>query len=608
MSVTVEHGDCIDAMARMAGEGVAVDSVVTDPPYGLQFMGRKWDKLWRDKTDADQAYVEKTAGELTSRARKLPDYKATNPRQAQAWHEQWARRCFDLLKPGGHMLVFGIPRAHHRMICAVEDAGFEIRDCLLWLFGSGFPKSHNLKDRQGWGTALKPAAEFICMARKPLIGTVAENVQAHGTGAINVDGCRVGVTDDEPNRRSTPSVAMPGMFGATGHDGTLKTGRWPANVCHDGSEEVVEAFAAQSDGMHSAGHARPNAPGGGYAGGTGWGGIGVNQKGFRIGDTGTAARFFFSANFKPPCGLCGLPLEARDDIKESWLNASIASETSSRAGTENEAPSDSVPSDAPGYTPPASKATKPRKSAPANGVGGNSSPCHPLNESIVQENAQRQEVERIARNVRSAAHLCGLCEIAIAHALVEARYHRNAALPLTQVSISEPKRQILIQSLARYVEGRENTDTILTTASLKTLFGSVFHAIGESTSSANPGSAGNISPGRTRFRYTSKAGSDDRWGSKHPTVKPIDLMRWLCRLVTPPKGLVLDPFAGSGTTGIACLAEGFDAILIEREDEYVADIEARLAWYRGEGRHSLVEKARNKVADDHGPLFAETPA
>jgi len=106
-----------------------------------------------------------------------------------------------------------------------------------------------------------------------------------------------------------------------------------------------------------------------------------------------------------------------------------------------------------------------------------------------------------------------------------------------------------------------------------------------------------------RFFFSAKAGAEDRWGTLHPTVKPVALMRWLVRLSTPPGGTVLDPFAGSGTTGVACLAEGFNAVLIEREAEYVADIRDRLAHYEGDSRHSLAAKGRNRKRDD-GPLFS----
>ena len=163
-----------------------IDSCVTDPPYGLSFMGKAWDY-------------------------DVPD--------VEIWTE-----VFKTLKPGAHLLSFFGSRTYHRGAIPIEDAGFEIRDQLMWLYGSGFPKSHNIgkavdklqgnSEYEGWGTALKPAHEPIVMARKPFKGTVANNVLEHGTGGINIDGCRVG---DEQ-------------------------GRFPANVMHDGSEVVGDIF------------------------------------------------------------------------------------------------------------------------------------------------------------------------------------------------------------------------------------------------------------------------------------------------------------------------------------------------------------------------------
>ena len=189
----------------------SVDSVVTDPPYGLSFMGKKW------------------------------DYDVPNT-------EIWAE-CLRVLKPGGHLLAFAGTRTQHRMAVRIEDAGFEIRDMIAWVYGSGFPKSRNLDgDWKGWGTALKPALEPITVARKPLIGTVAANVLAHGTGAINVDGCRVG-TDTVgwggKGRNGESATAGASRGGTQGgynyNNGEARpaNGRWPANLIHDGSEEVI---------------------------------------------------------------------------------------------------------------------------------------------------------------------------------------------------------------------------------------------------------------------------------------------------------------------------------------------------------------------------------
>jgi len=216
-------GDCRASMATLAD--ASVDAVVCDPPYELGFMGKRWDA-------SGIAY------------------------DLEVW-----RQCLRVLKPGGHLLAFSGSRTYHRMACAIEDAGFDVRDQMMWLYGSGFPKSLDVskaidaaagaqraiigkhpnprstnarramgdgwqagpdltapatdaaRQWSGWGTALKPAHEPICMARKPLSGTVAANVLQHGTGAINVDGCRL---ED--------------------------AARWPANVLHDGSDEVTDGL------------------------------------------------------------------------------------------------------------------------------------------------------------------------------------------------------------------------------------------------------------------------------------------------------------------------------------------------------------------------------
>jgi site-specific DNA-methyltransferase (adenine-specific) len=155
-----------------------------------------------------------------------------------------------VLKPGGHLLAFGGTRTYHRMTCAIEDAGFEIRDCLQWLYGSGFPKSKNIGD--GLGTALKPANEPIVLARKPLEGTVAANVQKWGTGAINIDGCRIGTSKRVPGSVSrTAGLVLSGSVDGslrreTGEEGghNPNVGRWPANVILD--EDVVVALGEVS--------------------------------------------------------------------------------------------------------------------------------------------------------------------------------------------------------------------------------------------------------------------------------------------------------------------------------------------------------------------------
>ena len=209
-------GDCRVRLGEL-GDG-SVDSVVCDPPYELGFMGKSWDA-------SGVAYDVGLWGEVLR-----------------------------VLKPGGHLLAFGGSRTYHRLACAVEDAGFEIRDQIMWVYGSGFPKSLNVgkqdgcEDWQGWGTALKPAHEPIVVARKPLVGTVAGNVLAYGTGALNIDGCRVETDEIISNHsRGSESAISKGKYGDSKPQETHQTsgqllGRWPANLIHDGSDEVLELF------------------------------------------------------------------------------------------------------------------------------------------------------------------------------------------------------------------------------------------------------------------------------------------------------------------------------------------------------------------------------
>lgn len=201
-------GDCLEKLKELSAD--SIDSIVTDPPYGLKFMGKKW------------------------------DYEVPS---IDIWKE-----ALRVLKPGGHLLSFGGTRTYHRMVVNIEDAGFEIRDCIQWLYGSGFPKSHNIKEGEfkGYGTALKPANEPIVVARKPLEKglTVAENVIKYGTGAINIDASRISGDPVESGRGGRKPIGL-----GWGHDGqqesTLNTqGRWPANIILD--EVAAEMLDLQS--------------------------------------------------------------------------------------------------------------------------------------------------------------------------------------------------------------------------------------------------------------------------------------------------------------------------------------------------------------------------
>jgi site-specific DNA-methyltransferase (adenine-specific) len=354
VSVSCYKGDLLDVLPTLAAN--SVDAVVTDPPYGLRFMGRRWDY---DVPSVDM------------------------------WRE-----VLRVLKPGGHLLSFGGSRTYHRVVVNIEDAGFEIRDCIMWLYGSGFPKSLNIGG--GWGTALKPAHELIVLARKPLAGTVAANVQEWGTGALNIDGCRIESGADYHDLEVTQGGNHRhdvGLKEKTRHEKFVPSpGRWPANVIHDGSEEVLEAF--------------PDAAG-------------------QLAD---------------------------------------ASSSSSSRKTQN--------------------------------VYG----------AMKRGNGRDGE------------------------ASAERRYA----------------------------------------------------ASGGTTFAALPGARRGDTGSAARFFYCAKASKSDRSENgevenKHPTVKPTDLMRYLCRLVTPPGGIVLDPFMGSGSTGKAAVLEGFQFIGIDRDPEYVQLATRRIA-------------------------------
>ena len=394
MSVRILNGDCIELMATL--DECSVDAIVTDPPYGIGFMGKAWDHadiVARVERRAGQAQPLTKDGNERSAPRRAPAEEAgaydLTPRGMRAFEEfsrAWGEQALRVLKPGGHLLSFASTRTYHRMVAGLEDAGFEIRDQIGWLFGSGFPKSRN---GEWGGTALKPAWEPIVLARKPLAGTVERNWREHGVGGLNIDGCRVegpgGMRWEAPRGGiwktdvDADAVLVPN-----------ERGRWPANVIHDGSDEVLAAFP-EAPGQLAKASTSTRAFQNVY-GDMARGSVGADPRA----DSGTAARFFYCAK---------------------------ASRADRHAGLENPGP------------------------------------------------------------------------------------------------------QLKTNCTLRQVE----------TAELR----------------------GNI----------------------HPTVKPTALMRYLCRLVTPPGGLVLDPFLGSGSTGRGAVLDGFDFIGIEKDVEhgYVAIAEARIA-------------------------------
>lgn len=304
-NTTLYQGDCLEEMKKLPDN--SVDSVVTDPPYGLLFMGQNWDH-------------------------GVPG-------------ERYWKEALRVAKPGAHLLAFGGTRTYHRLACAIEDAGWEVRDCIMWVYGSGFPKSMDISkaiDKKlgakrekiqgvfgktsfglinddswqshkdidsnipatpeatawnGWGTCLKPAVEPIVVARKPLEGTVAANVLKYGTGAINIDACRVPTENESVSNhsRSAEAAVSKGKYGDSTAQETHQTagqqlGRFPANLIHDGSDEVLALFP-DSKGM--CGTIKGTEPSG-ITNGI-YGKWSPRQACAVRGDTGSAARFFYCA-------------------------------------------------------------------------------------------------------------------------------------------------------------------------------------------------------------------------------------------------------------------------------------------------------------------------
>jgi DNA modification methylase len=321
MAFEIKHGDCLEVMRGMADN--SVDAIVTDPPYGLVGASRGGSSQPGDlATPYGRSGPSKKRGGFMGK-----EWDASIP-GAEYWSE-----ALRIAKPGAYILAFGGTRTFHRLAVAIEDAGWEIRDTLMWVYGSGFPKSRNVcldmdkmdghgnrghriavanrhhpdgtlepngehlpayepktdaaKQWAGWGTALKPAWEPIIMARKPMVGTVAENVLAHGTGAINVDGCRVEAPEGKTNGGCAGTSALHGG-GISERSGVDQSkGRWPANLIHDGSEEVVACFP-ESRSSATLRNRQPRADKTQYR-------VGGDYETVEYGDTGSAARFFYCA-------------------------------------------------------------------------------------------------------------------------------------------------------------------------------------------------------------------------------------------------------------------------------------------------------------------------
>ncbi len=213
----IMQADCLHALAEL--QNASVEAVITDPPYGIGLNGMAWDRPRARSSRAGEAPSRVAQGARCKRGSDRASLR--NATSFQAFSGSWAGECRRVLRPGGYLAAFGSPRTSHRLACALEEVGFELRDTLMWLHAQGFPKSRGLgPGAEGWGTTLKPAYEPILLARKPLAGSTAENRAAHGTGALHIEACR---------------VSAPG-----------RDGRWPANVLLSHGRRCRTA-ACQSD-------------------------------------------------------------------------------------------------------------------------------------------------------------------------------------------------------------------------------------------------------------------------------------------------------------------------------------------------------------------------
>lgn len=291
MTATLFLGDCLAVMGTFAPD--SIDAILTDPPYGLT-QGKK------GGSGESSLNLASPAGR--SRITTGGGFMGMKWDHGIPGSVYWAE-ALRVAKPGAYLLAFGGTRTFHRLAVAIEDAGWEIRDTIMWVYGTGFPKSLDVgkalskagsseaQQWEGWGTALKPAWEPIIVARKPLVGTVAANVLAYGTGGLNIDGCRV--DGAKPEVKNIPFGAWRDMEGRTDRQSPGQTydssqGRFPANLIHDGSDEVLVGFP---DTSPSTSHTRGS--GMGYHGANGERGIAGPA------DSGSAARFFYCAKASP---------------------------------------------------------------------------------------------------------------------------------------------------------------------------------------------------------------------------------------------------------------------------------------------------------------------
>lgn len=539
--MTVIHADSRDALKDMPA--ASLDACVCDPPYGLSFMGRHWDG--GDAAAFDPAF--------------------------------WAE-VLRVLKPGAHLIAFGGTRTYHRLVCAIEDAGFEIRDTVSWNFGSGFPKSHNVVKRlkeSGLACGCTQTAVSSHFIRPENLRDLQRGLDAYDalSGGAQQD-MRAGVCGDRDwlegagapvasqsegrgalrsVRSSEVDVAVAGA--SRGEADMLTSLQWESTR---GRVETARAQGCRREEAQTryATAQEPGMEGGRDSQASTWelqrralcAGAGVGEADGAQGRLHHGASSGDGADVRLPADADGGGQPHRPQSSE---------QPSEQSGT---LPHERGPQ-AWGGWPVCGGCRKP---VVPEGFGTALKPAMEL--AVL---ARKPLIGTIAANVLQ--HGTGALNVDAC---------RIEGTKLLRVPMESAKRNNPILRTKSTTGGSETTDVGRWPAN-------VLHDGSEEVLAHFPESDGqqgdlNATVGSAaRFFYTAKADADDRLGSKHPTVKPVDLMAYLVKLVTPPGGVVLDPFAGSGTTGMACMREGFDAVLIERELEYYQDILRRLDHVKG---------------------------
>lgn len=558
------QGDCLHVLAMQAD--ASIDSLVTDPPAGIGFMGKAWDDLstWPIRRDGDAARETKP-GKRKSGPDLDYDYGPKGRAGFIAFLREVARECFRVMKPGAHGLVWALPRTSHWTATALEEAGFEIRDCINHVFGSGFPKSLNVskaidkvagatrtpirpvaspagngdgtnalgggwqaapmetapateaaKQWDGWGTALKPAVEHWWLVRKPLEGTVTENVQEHGTGAINIDDTRVPSSTPITINRFVDGAKPFG--GGAGHEfqSVQSSGRWPANVVLSHSPECrrigTKSVRAAPAGKPCGEEERAR---GVYGDGDDASFRGNGNRIDYVGDDGCETVDAFEC-------VDGCPIAEMD--RQSGESADGVA--GRRTGTFKTFENGLGPTDQWG------------------GYGGEGGASRFFHRFEWDKDTLDTELE-ILRFIYSAKP-------------------------------STAERDAGCDGVEARAMHASNDQTISTQSNRR-------------CAKCNRVKFGQPHCECAEPEWVETAGSKHR--NFHPTVKGQQLMRHLVRLITPPKGVVLDPFAGSGSTLLAANTEGFRAIGIEREADYVGIARKRI-------EHATAQRSLFAVGDE----------